>query len=101
MNGSLLDTLGTLSREFDAVLSGVHESACAELLPAQRELEVLSRKVLAAQVELDAAVADAGLRGEHGYATTRAMLADVHRLAPRRRWPRERSAPGMSRSSRR
>ncbi|MDQ3989613.1 MAG: HNH endonuclease [Actinomycetota bacterium] len=83
MSGSLLDTLGTVSREFDAVLAVVRESACVELLAAQRELERLSRKVLAAQVELDAAVADAGLCGEHGYATTRAMLAEVHRLAPR------------------
>jgi hypothetical protein len=87
--GSLLDTLGILSCEFDAVLSGVRESVCAELLPALRELEVLSRKVLAAQVELDAAVADAGLRGEHGYATTRTMLADVHRLAPREKMARQ------------
>ncbi|MCA1675872.1 MAG: 13E12 repeat family protein, partial [Actinobacteria bacterium] len=83
MNGSLLDTLGILSREFDAVLPGVRESARAELLPAQRELEALSRKVLAAQVELDAAVTDAALSGEHGYPTTRAMLTEVHRLSPR------------------
>jgi len=39
--GSLLDTLGILSCEFDAVLSGVRESVCAELLPALRELEAL------------------------------------------------------------
>jgi len=83
MSGSLLDTLGLVSREFDAVLPVLRESACVELLPAQRELETLSRKVLAAQVELDAAVADAGVCGEHGYASTWAMLAEVHRLAPR------------------
>jgi len=83
MNGGLIDVLGTLSREFDAVLPVVRESARAELLPAQRELEMLSRKVLAAQVELDAAAADTGVCGEHGYATTRAMLTEMHRLSPR------------------
>ncbi|MDQ3988549.1 MAG: HNH endonuclease [Actinomycetota bacterium] len=83
MNGALTHLLGTVSREMDGLLSVVRESECSELLPAQRELEVLSRKVLAAQVELDAAVADAALCREYGYATTRTLLTEVHRLAPR------------------
>ncbi|MDQ3990017.1 MAG: HNH endonuclease, partial [Actinomycetota bacterium] len=52
-------------------------------------LESLSRKVIAAQVELDAAVAENGAQAEHGYASLRGMLGDLHRLTPREAITRE------------
>ncbi|MDQ3988220.1 MAG: 13E12 repeat family protein [Actinomycetota bacterium] len=82
MNDALTDTLVGLCREFDGLLPTVRGCTCAELVTAQRALEMLSRKVLAAQVELDAAVAGAPA-AEHGYASVRSMLTDVHRMAPR------------------
>ncbi len=83
MNGALTDTLAELTREVRKLLPTFRDSAGAELLDAQQELETLSRTVLAAQVELDAAVADTGTQAEHGYASVRAMLVDMHRLPPR------------------
>ncbi|MDQ3150219.1 MAG: 13E12 repeat family protein, partial [Actinomycetota bacterium] len=80
MNGALTDILGTLSRGAAGLLPLVRDG---ELIEAQRALETLSRTVLAAQVELDAAVEQAGTQAEHGYVSVRAMLADAHRLTPR------------------
>lgn len=54
-----------------------------------RSPEQQSRVVVAAQAELDAAVADAGAWSEQGYGPVRVMLADVHRLGPREATARE------------
>ncbi|MCA1675994.1 MAG: HNH endonuclease, partial [Actinobacteria bacterium] len=89
MNGTLIDALAGLSREMDELLPNLRDVVCAELLDAQRGLETLSRKVLAAQVELDAAVEDTRVGGEHGYTSVRSMLAEVHRLTPREATARE------------
>jgi hypothetical protein len=89
MNGSVVDTLVGLSREFDGLLPVVRAVDGGELLGAQRVLEALSRKVLAAQAELDAAAAEGGVCAEHGYGSVRAMVADVHRLGPREATARE------------
>jgi len=89
MNGALIDTLAGLSREMDELLPNLRDVVCAELLDAQRGLETLSRKVIAAQVELDAAVAEDGARAEHGYTSLRGMLGDLHRLTPREANARE------------
>jgi hypothetical protein len=78
-----------LSREFDGLLPVVRAVGGGELLGAQRVLEALSRKVLAAQAELDAAAAEGGVCAEHGYGSVRAMVADVHRLGPREATARE------------
>lgn len=53
-----------------------------------RSPEQQSRVVVAAQAELDAAVADAGA-WQQGYGPVRVMLADVHRLGPREATARE------------
>ncbi|MDQ4021349.1 MAG: DUF222 domain-containing protein, partial [Actinomycetota bacterium] len=89
MNGALIDALAGLSREMDELLPNLRDLVCAELLDAQRGLETLSRKVLAAQVELDAAVEDTRVGGEHGYTSVRSILAEVHRLTPREATARE------------
>ncbi len=96
MNGALTEAFAALSRELDGLLPSVRESACDELIAAQRELEVLSRKVLAAQVALDAAVQDAGAHSENGYASVRSMLADVHLLTPREATAREQRREQLS-----
>lgn len=84
MNGALTEDIGVLSRGLDELLPVVREPLGGEeLIAAQRELQVLSRKVLAAQLELDAAVEDVGLAQHHGYPSVRALLADMHRLTPR------------------
>ncbi len=83
MNGALTGTLAGWSRELAALLPTVRATAGAEVMAAQRELETLSRVVLAAQAQLDAAVTDSGAQSEHGYSSVRAMLVEVHRLPPR------------------
>ncbi len=83
MNGTPVEVLAGLSRGLDGLVPTLRATASRELLDTQRGLEALSRKVLAAQAELDAAVDESALRAEHGYSSARAMLAEVHRLAPR------------------
>ncbi|MGI9064125.1 MAG: DUF222 domain-containing protein, partial [Pseudonocardiaceae bacterium] len=86
MNGALTDILGALSRGAAGLLPLVLDG---ELLEAQRALETLSRTVLAAQVELDAALDEAGTHSQHGYSSLRSMLIELHRLTPRDATARE------------
>lgn len=74
VNGALTEILAGWSRELAGLLPTVRGCAGVEVVDAQRELETLSRVVLAAQAELDAAVADGGSQSEQGYASVRAML---------------------------
>lgn len=89
MNDGVVEALAGLCREFDGLLPVVRCVPGAEVIEVQRVLEGLSRKVLAAQAELDAAAADSGVCAEHGYGTVRSLLLEAHRLLPREVTARE------------
>ncbi len=90
MTGTLLETIGALSRGFDELLPFMREPVGdAELVDAQRELQSMARKLYAAQLELDAATEQAGLAQAHGYPSVKAMLGDLLRLHPREAAARE------------